>query len=224
MLWGKIRDLSNYEKLREINIIIDKDIVKELSSDSSIKNLYLAKGEVYTYFSVVWNKLYTRKLINNVLFKSLPTKDVAQDLEYNSRVYQQTTKAILCTSRLYYYIQRPSSFQHQGISLRWINVVQATYLCLCDIPKSNKKYRSYCLRFLYHMMYGRCYWSRNTSYHQAALDNQKHYLKCTIKEFVSNLHIPIFEKIGLIILNYIPLLSICWISTLEWIVRLKNRI
>lgn len=223
MCYGeKIFDLSDYEKYWKYNYLLDKYTVKELSSDSCMRGLYVSKEGIN--YAVVWNKLYKRSLINNVLFKSLPEKDVLQDVEYNSRVYQRITKAIVCPSRLYYYIQRSSSFQHQGISLRWINGVQTIYVCLCEIPKQNRKYRSYCLRRFYRIMYGRCYWSRNTSFHQIALDNQNQYLSSTIKEFALNIHIPLFEKMGLVLLNYFTILSIWWISTGEWIIKVKNKI
>lgn len=223
MCYGeRISDLSRYEKLRKEYIIIDKENVKERSSDSCIRDLFVGKGDKNLYYAVVWNKLYKRTLINNVLFKSLPEKDVNQDVEYNSSVFQLMTKAISCPFRLYYYIQRSSSFQHLGINLRWINAVQTIFICLCEIPSNNKKYRSYCSRRLYHMMYARCYWSRNTPFRQVAIDNQKCYLNSTIKEFVLNMYIPIFEKIGLILLNCSSTLSKWWISTVEWKVKVKE--
>ena len=225
MCYGvKINDLSYYEKLRKEQVVLDKDNVKELSSDSCMRDLYVSKGDKNLNYAVVWNKLYKRTLINHVRFKSLPEKDVNQDVEYNSRVFQILTKAISCPSQLYYYIQRPSSFQHHGISLRWISAVQTIYICLNEIPRNNKKYRSYCLRRLYLIMYVKRYWSRNTSFSQVAIDNQKRCLNSTIKEFALNPHIPIFDKISLILLNYSSTLSKWWIGTGEWIAKIRCKI
>ena len=225
MCYGvKINDLSYYEKLRKEQVVLDKDNVKELSSDSCMRNLYVSRGDIHLYYAVVWNKLYKKELIYNIHFKSLPSRDVLQDLEFNNKIYQRLSKAILTTSNLYYYIQRPSSFQHHGISLRWISAVQTIYICLNEIPRNNKKYRSYCLRRLYHIMYVKRYWSRNTSFYQVAIDNQKRCLNSTIKEFALNPHIPIFDKISLILLNYSSTLSKWWIGTGEWIAKIRCKI
>ncbi|MBQ6038610.1 MAG: glycosyltransferase family 2 protein [Bacteroidaceae bacterium] len=220
--WENIYDLSIIELKSKEGFAIDNKAVIELSSDSCIRDLFLGKPGMHYNYSVVWNKLYKKELINKCLFKSLPSKDVAQGMEFNNRIYLRMNTAIYSPLPLYFYTQRSTSFQHQGINLRYVDLIKTIYVCLSEIPMSQVKYRGYCLLYLWYKMYGRSYWTRKTSFYQVALKNQKHYCKATINEFLSNPFIPFWEKISLILLNYFPLLSRGYIGMAEWIAKIKK--
>ena len=221
--WEIIYDVSTIDFRFKESFKIDNKSITELSQDSCMRSLYLWKGNIHYNYSVVWNKLYKKEFINNCLFKCLPSKDVAQDMEFNNRIYMQMERAIYTPLPLYYYFQRITSFQHCGINLRYVEIFKTIYICLCEIPKTQDKNRGYCLSFLWHMMYGRCYWTRNTPFYKVAINNQKYYCKATINEFVRSFYIPFEEKIGLILLNYFPILSRGWIGMAERIAKIKNR-
>lgn len=217
------------EKIYDINAIDARQyefeeipLVRELSTDYCMRNLYSGKGDVRLYYSVVWDKLYKRELLVNRFFKRLPSKDVAQDLEFNNRIYLSITKAILCPLGLYYYVQRTSSLQHLGISSRYVNEIKTVYECLCEIPPKESRLKSYCLRCMWRMMYNRCYWSIKTPFYEEAVRNRKHFRKATVKEFLSNPYIPVIEKISLTLFNFCPFFSELFLNTMSYIASIKK--
>ena len=205
------------------NELYDNDSLIELSPDICMKNMYIGSPWIHCFYSVVWNKLYKKELIDNCYFKRLPSNDVLQDLNFNTRIYQQITKAILIPSNLYYYIQRSSSFQHLGISLRIVNSISSHYICLNEIPIEKKQYRAWCMMSLYRRMYLIRYRTRNTIYEKRAYENCSYVRKNTIREFLGNMYIPFVKKCKLLLFNYCPCLFSRVINIGEWMVKVKKR-
>lgn len=220
MCYGeKIHDIDEITiKSKEVHKVSS---VIELSSDLCMKNLYIGNAFNSLQYSVVWNKLFKK---NNVYFKSLPSRDVLQDREYNNRIYQQVSRAILLPSILYYYIQRPSSFQHQGISLRVVDSIRTHYVSLDEIPTEKKQYRAWCLINMYWRMYYVKQKMKNTIYEKCTYNVCSFVRKKTIREFVTNRNIPTIKKCSLLLSNYLPKIYEGVIDMGEWIVKVKKSI
>lgn len=65
------------------------------------------EGLVY----VVWNKLYRKTLITGVYARDYR---IAQDVDYNSRVYSRLEYAVFVDREFYFWMQRPNSATHKS--------------------------------------------------------------------------------------------------------------
>ncbi len=193
----------------------------ELCPDLCMENLYMRIGFVHLQYASVWNKLYKKRLLENNYFKHLPSKDVLQDLDFNSRIYQQITKAILIPSFLYYYIQRPSSFQHLGLSMRMVNAIRSHYISLNEIPLKKKEYRAWCMMAMYQRMYNVKHQTKNTFYEEFAHDICSNVSRKTIFEFLMNTQIPVRKKCSLLLKFYFPKMYEIIVAIIAWIFGLK---
>lgn len=193
--------------MKSIPVEEDKDLIGktglvELSSEDCIQNLFSKKRKCLQY-KVVWNKLYKRSLLIDNYFMKFPAQDVAQDLEFNTRICLRLRKAILLPKNLYWYYQRPMSLSRQGMSYRWVNAMNTYLYCVNEIPVNQKQLRAYGLRHLYKSMNDRVYWSKGTPFHQNAIDIAKSIRKQTIAEYLKNPYIPILEKFAYTTFYYI---------------------
>ncbi|MBO4821128.1 MAG: glycosyltransferase [Prevotella sp.] len=221
MCYGlKVKDMDNLPSETFIEPLDKKEFV-ELTSESCIINLY-SKKNIEVQYNVVWNKLYKRSLLIDNYFKKLPTQDVAQDVEFNIRIYLRLKKAILLPKNLYWYNQRPMSLSRQGFNNRWVSVLKTYLYSLNDIPADQKRFRAYGLLNLYRNMAQRVYWSKGTPCHQNAIEIANDIRKQTIAEFLKNPYISIFEKIALTTFNYIRFTYAIYIKTAGFLISLKS--
>lgn len=192
-----------------------------LTSESCIKNLFIDNNNQIQY-KWVWNKLYKRSLLIGNYFKKLPAQDVAQDVEFNTRIFLHMRKAILLPKGLYWYNHRPMSLSRQGVGIRWVSGLITYSYCVNDIPADQKRFRAYGLLNLYHNMAQRVYWSKGTPCHQNAIEIANDIRKQTIAEFLKNPYIPIFEKVALTTFNYIRFTYAIYIRTTGFLISLKS--
>lgn len=204
----KINDVMNIPQLSAKSIILSNAI--ELDRDTCIENFF--SGMISYY--VVWNKLYKRAFIDYLYF----SKTASEDVDFNNRVYLRMNKAILLPIGMYFYIQRSDSILHQGskrMNLHLASTVLSWKLCLDAIPDKFTYYRALCLKHLYKLMPQKRFWSRGTSYHQLVIDNVTGLRKNTIREFLSNPHIKISDKIIMGGFNFCPFIYWIFITLTE---------
>lgn len=194
MAWGK----DIYEKIDTFPTLTIK--TKILDRNYIINRLY--SNSYYSFqYSVLWNKLYKRELIEDLFLKKMSS----QDLEYNNLVFLKTKKAILIDETLYYWVQRMSSITHTKYSLRNINIINSYYVCLHEIPKENIKYRAYCLTKLYKSLLSIRFFAKKTEYADYAIEQITKISKLTYREFLFNRRINLYCKLGLLIFYHIPI-------------------
>jgi len=176
-----------------------------LSQDDCMKNMHLY---VDSDFNVVWNKLYSRRVIENCSFK----KVMPEDVEFNTNVYQNVNKAIFLPVPLYYYVMRPGSIMRSP-NLKWrhYNVILTAKLCLDNIPKELSAYRGYCLYRLYRLLVSRSYNSYGTDYYDFVQSNVLSIKDETYKEFLTIPHMSFVEKhLRVFLLDHPTLLKRVW--------------
>lgn len=215
MCYGeKVYDISAIsKKCAEIKEVITKNIY----SHNEIMGDLFSGGENHLWYAVVWNKLYRRSILEGFFFKKI----CPEDIEFNSRVFLRTRKAIITSCVLYYYIQRPNSILNQRVSLNHARWSEAWYCCLNNIPKEESSYRACVLSQLYRQIPLKRFWTRGAPYHQYAVNVGNSIIKATIKEFITNSYIPFFEKIQLLIYN-VPIFYRFFVFFTEYIAKKKR--
>lgn len=184
----------------ETSDITSKESI-ELSQASLMERLF-ASSEIDLQYQVVWNKMYSKDLINDIRFR----QTASEDTFFNMQIFIQTEKAILIESELYYWFQHSSSITHQGINLRFIDVLK-TYNDLYQIiPSSYQQYRGYCLYKLYKRLLSIRYYAYPTEHKAYAKKIITEVRKDTWNDFLKNRSIKLSQKFIIMAFWHIPAL------------------
>lgn len=171
-----------------------EELTEALFNHRSINNL-----QEYQ-LQAVWNKLYRRTIIGQMLFKDMSTEDT----EWNNRMYQRTTKAVLIESEMYCWVMRSTSITHQKVNENYIDRANSYCLCLNEIPATDMLGRACCLEKLYKTMVNVRYWAWKTEYKPLAIKTVERLKKQTINEFLHNRRISLKMKSILLLFLYVP--------------------
>lgn len=97
---------------------------------------------------IVWNKLYRRSLIDGLWAREYR---IAQDVDFNFRVYMYLESAVLIDSELYFWMQRQTSAMHQtNYRASYLKII--TEIChrnYIECPDDLELLRAYLLKRLY---------------------------------------------------------------------------
>ena len=190
----------------------------EINRDKLIVNLWkLSQKEIQ--YQVVWNKLYKRSLLQDIFF----INTASHDTEFNNRVYQKVKTAILLPISLYCWVQRPKSITHQGINKRFIGIADSFFYCLDNLPKDVPLARSYCMQKMYNSLLHNGL-AKGTEYEQLADDTYKRIKKETFREFIRDIHIPIYRKAYILFFLSFPSLYRIFIKMIGCMVNLLHKI
>lgn len=202
--------MCSFKRINSIDEAIDDSVILKdddhciLTPHDCMYRLFVKSNFEY---NVVWNKLYSRDTIAGLFFNN----DACQDVEYNSKVFRRSKKAIYTSKPLYYYVCRPGSFQNRPMNRRQVDTILTFDACLDDIPADNSLYRSYCLRHIYRRMLLKNYDASRTEHQSYAYDVVNRIRKKTIKEFYSNKDIPFIEKHALAFFsNHLKMNNVLW--------------
>ena len=155
-------------------------------------------------FGYIWAKLYRRELLDGLFFKEI----VGEDIEFSFQVSNRLQSAIVVKEYLYYYFLHPESQSRNRLAEKLYSGVKCYHSILKEIPETDKPIRAHCLRRLYLIMLNvrysvghyPCYSQVRTEVRQKI----KQIVGTTVKEFISNRHIPLKYRTGLLVFYYIP--------------------
>jgi len=186
-----IRDMATLPEDREIS-------GKRLSQDELMRGLYDSGSFQY---KVVWNKLYRKSRIDGMRF--LP--EASEDFEWNNRVCLKAAGAVLVEKELYYYVQHEASVMHKGVTGVIIERLRSVMTCLNEIPKQQRCYRAYCLKYLYKAFFYARYkcGMRNPSLLPDVKSFGKEMFGATGRELLG-LDMPLLAKMSLFAFYLIP--------------------
>lgn len=88
--------------------------------ESAIEALIMGKNLNQT----VWNKIYKRNIIDNILFEK---GKINEDDFWTYKVFSNSKKIITLDECLYYYVHRESSIMGQGYSIKNLDGLEARY-------------------------------------------------------------------------------------------------
>lgn len=152
-----------------------------ISQDDMFKSLFGRKG-INIHYVVVWNKLFKRKLVQDLKF----SKTGSEDTEWTNRMCLRMNVAILVDAELYYWVQRQSSITHMGFNQLQVDRMNSYYLCLNEIPKGQYKFREWCLEELYKVVLQTRYNSEGTEYEESARSLASTIYDKTNNEFMNS--------------------------------------
>lgn len=154
----------------------------------------------------VWNKLYRRKLLEGIWANDYPR---AQDVDFNIRLSFRVSCATWIHCKLYFWVQRPTSFMHQSNywAITYPYTVKMFFLNYINLPIDKKQYGHYLLKKLYRRMilYRNKFYK--TDQQISVFRECYEYEKATRKDYWLNWRINPLEKIVVTILLYSPLLT-----------------
>ena len=171
---------------------------KVISQGEMIRGLFGTSMSEFQYI-VVWNKLYKRTLVQDLLFKNTGS----EDLEWSLQMGLRMNKAVCVEERLYYWIQHQSSMTHQRINETQVDRINSYVLCLNHISQDMVEYRAWCLEKLYKVILHTRYNARNTRYSDKVKEMSRSIINSTIGEYLSCVK-GFYKKYGLLIFYYIP--------------------
>lgn len=173
---------------------------ERVNKDKFYKGLY-GNGSIDYQYMVVWNKLYERKLFNNIKFDD----SGAEDLEINNKIFNGVEKIILVNKPLYFWRQHNQSITHQIFGRRNIYSLN-TYIKCYEylLENSELKYAHMCIYKWFKIALNNRYNSRNSEIENEAKSIIKGQFKQYYKVFIISKHIGLKDKIIFSIFRFIP--------------------
>ncbi len=180
----------------------------ELNQRELVASLY---GHDWLQFVVVWNKLYRRKLIDDVKF--LPT--ASQDSNWNIRVALKAKKVVVIDAELYAWRQHEASITHQGVDFRVVDRINSYLLSYQAIAETKPEYISYALNGLYHVIFYTKFNTKGTAFHDLSKQFAANAHKETAVELLSCRELPCWRKLKIWIFYYCPSLFRLYMAILK---------
>ena len=179
------------ESLNEDITIKGDNIHTELSQEEIIKNMF--KHEDCTLFVYQWNKLYRRKLIEDIWSREYMR---SQDFDFNFRVYLNLNKAVWIHRNLYYYVQRSTSLVKTADA--WLIYYECRtrlfYQNLINLPSDKQQYAHYLLEDLYKKMAEMKYLYKHGKNKEKVFQLCHSYEKDTLQAYWKSPQISFVEK------------------------------
>ena len=180
----------------------------ELNQRELVASLY---GHDCLQFVVVWNKLYRRELIDDVIF--LPT--ASQDSNWNIRVALKTKGVVVIDGELYAWRQHEASITHQGVNFRVVDRINSYLLSYQAIAETKPEYKSYALNGLYHVIFYTKFDTKGTAFHHLSKQFAANAHKETAVELLSCRELPCWRKLKIWLFYYCPSLFRLYMAILK---------
>ena len=205
--------MCNYKRTSTLDEDIRK-VDKNRTEILSVEQLIHLRDGVLS--DVVWNKLYRRSLIFDILAREYR---IAQDVDLNLRVYLRLDSIVMVYRVLYFWVQRSgSAMKKKDYRLNYLMTITDIYHRNYVENRTNLNLLSV---FFLRRLYSRMIYLKA---HALGTDNKKKaYLQCS--EFIKDTRysyltcskIPLFERWGVFVLLYNPRL-------MKWYLSLKRSI
>jgi len=96
---------------------IDNEVIKSFNNLEGLNNFYT---DLYTQTVVAWNKLYTRKLFDNVIY---PTGKIHEDEGTTYKLFYKANKITYTNRALYYYRTTPNSITTSKFTQKRLDIL-----------------------------------------------------------------------------------------------------
>lgn len=152
---------------------------------------------------IVWNKLYRHSLIDGIWAREYR---IAQDVDFNFRVYMHLEYAVLIDSELYFWMQRSSSAMHQS-NYRPSYLKIVTGIChrnYLECPNDLISLKAYFLRRLYPRLLLLRLYAWDTEERNSAISHCDTCMRDTWRSYLLCKRISLLERVSCMILLKCP--------------------
>jgi len=165
--------------------------ISGLSQKQLIYQLFVSDGNG----GYMWNKLYRRELLEGIWANDYPR---VQDFDFNIRVFLRVSYATWIHCKLYFWVQRPTSFMHQSNywKIAYPCTVKMFFLNYINLPVDKKQYGHLLLKKLYRRMIFYKNKFYKTDQQDSVFRECYEYEKATRKDYWLSWRINPLEKIG----------------------------
>lgn len=118
------------EDIKEDSYILKNIETKIISQDFYASQLFGSTSNNLKYV-VVWNKLYRKSILKDVVFK----ESIAEDANFNSKILHRIQYIAAIEKELHYWVQRSSSISHKGLNKKYIDRLDVYNECLQSLKK-----------------------------------------------------------------------------------------
>lgn len=185
----------NLNKIDEINGL-EANFIKKSQKDI-IEGLFST-----TEHMAVWCKLYKRKFLKDTKF---PPINIAEDVDFNSKIYLKTEKFVLVPEFLYYWRENPRSITRSPFSIHNIDALECFLNAWKNMPAENLYFQALALQRLYKViLYTR--YGCSAQLRSPLKKKIKTITKLTLKKFILSNYISLKLKMGLLLFYYFPFL------------------
>lgn len=203
--------MCNYKRTSALDEDIRK-VDENRSEILSVKQLIHLRDGVLS--DVVWNKLYRRSLISDIRARNYC---IAQDVDFNLRVYLRLESIVMVDRVLYFWVQRSgSAMKKKDYRINYLMVITDIYHRNYVENRINMNLLSV---FFLRRLYSRMIYLKA---HALGTDNKKkaflqcsEFIKDTRPSYFSCSKIPLLERCGVFVLLYNPRL-------MKWYLSLKK--
>ena len=200
---------------------------ESLDEDTCVRDNYnyqiLSKEQVLSvgdkgFVFVVWNKLYRRSLIEGLYARNYR---IAQDVDYNIRVYVRLENVVFVEQELYFWIQRGNSATHK--SDYWYSssmvLIDIYYRNYHEILNKKDFVRDHILQLLYlRLLFFKVYAWRTEKEEVVSLKCRQ-IMKKTWYSYLSCQRVPFLKRLYVFISLCTPLVIIHWLMPTRNIVK-----
>lgn len=151
-------------------------------------------------YLVVWNKLYRRSVIEGIDF----IESGAEDIDFNVRVLPRVKNAVLVDEQLHYWVQRPTSYLHEGLTKRYIDRVDVYDRIYKTLYAVNPSYADYSLEKFCKIMLNLKRMSCGTDKEEYTKAKLKPYLNPYMKKLFWSSTIPLNRRWAICFFNLCP--------------------
>ena len=199
--------IAREKQIRNVSEDITSPITPQLieqTNDNLIKGLLSTRED--RFYVYMWNKLYRKKLIQNVRSRDFVR---SQDFDFNLRTFQNVSNAVLIDNDLYFWLQHPGSLTMHKDSTIWMLSCRSRILYgfIKEYPMKYNSYSHYLLPRLYKIMIQWKARSVDTNDKVAVFQECKGYEKDVRNTFISDRRIRFIEKAGYLLLFLYPRLT-----------------
>ena len=199
IMFDYIKASSFATSLPEYSKIEAKDFVPDrLDRDAAVLELFECPDPVYC---VVWNKLYTRRIIGDIRFKNV---SYAEDVLFNYEVFRQTRQSLRIHRCLYFWRIRQGSLTSVHSPERILTQFKSLFLLENLSREDQTSMRGICLKNIYRQILITRFHLMGTPLYSNFLSLTKEMKDSTFREYWSNNSVSLFEKIRYLLLWSCP--------------------
>ncbi len=174
------------EDIKEETYNLENIETKIISQDYYASQLFGSTSNNIEYV-VVWNKLYRKSILKDVVFK----ESITEDANFNSDILHRIKRIVVIEKKLHYWVQRPSSLSHKGLNKKYIDRLDVYNECLNSIKINCPQFTHYVLIKIFKTMLSLKYAAKHTSYKKYTSNKISYYQKLHSKEFLTSKMIPL---------------------------------